>query len=75
MTVAEPGDPVLLSFAFCDKCEICKAGYYSNCNDFNSLNFGGPYEVFGKSEKPDIGGFFFGQSSFANHSLVKQCES
>ena len=41
MTVAKPGDPVLLSFAFCNNCEICKGGHHSNCNDFNELNFGG----------------------------------
>jgi len=61
VTVAKPGDPVLLSFAFCNKCGlwpfqsdsarrdnlgltstvICKDGHYSNCNDFNDLNFGG----------------------------------
>ncbi|KAK0772803.1 hypothetical protein LTS16_006028 [Friedmanniomyces endolithicus] len=41
VTAAKPGDPVLLSFAFCNKCAICKNGHYSNCNDFNDLNFGG----------------------------------
>ncbi|KAK4546329.1 hypothetical protein LTR36_002006 [Oleoguttula mirabilis] len=76
VTVAQPGDPVLLSFAFCDKCEICRAGHHSNCNDFYELNFGGPYKTFGlasKSGEPEISGAFFGQSSFANFSIVRQC--
>ncbi|KAK5117765.1 hypothetical protein LTR85_008740 [Meristemomyces frigidus] len=76
VTVAKPGDPVLLSFAFCGNCEICKAGHHSHCNDFNELNFGGPHKIFGlasKSGEHEIGGAFFGQSSFAALSIVKQC--
>jgi Zn-dependent alcohol dehydrogenase len=76
VTVAKPGDPVLLSFAFCNKCEICKAGHHSNCNDFNMLNFGGPFNDFhlaSKSGEPEVGGGFFGQSSFASLSIVREC--
>jgi Zn-dependent alcohol dehydrogenase len=74
--VAKPGDPVLLSFAFCNKCDICTAGHHSNCNSFNELNFGGPYRDFhlaSKSGEPEVGGGFFGQSSFANLSVVREC--
>lgn len=74
--VAEPGDPVLLSFAFCGKCELCKDGHHSHCPNFNTLNFGGPYRIFGLASKPgepEIGGSFFGQSSFANLSVVREC--
>ncbi|KAI6854633.1 NAD(P)-binding protein [Hortaea werneckii] len=76
VTVAQPGDPVLLSFAFCRDCEVCKAGHHSHCDSFNELNFGGPHRVFSlasKSGEPEIGGAFFGQSSFANLSIVRQC--
>ena len=76
VNVAQPGDPVLLSFAFCDKCEVCKAGHRSHCLTFNELNFGGPYRDFSfksKDGEPDIGGSFFGQSSFSSLSIVKQC--
>ncbi|KAK3653979.1 hypothetical protein LTR56_004391 [Elasticomyces elasticus] len=76
VTVANVGDPVLLSFAFCNECAICKAGQYSHCNDFNALNFGGPYRDFhlaSKDGEPEVGGQFFGQSSFANLSIVRQC--
>lgn len=75
VTVAKAGDPVLCSFAYCNSCEICKAGHFSNCNSFNELNFG-PCPVFhlaSKSGEPEVGGGFFGQSSFANFSIVKQC--
>lgn len=75
VTSAKPGDPVLCSFAFCNKCEICKTGHHSHCNSFNELNFG-PFDTFHlkeKSGKPDVGGEFFGQSSFANFSIVKEC--
>ncbi|KAK5136942.1 hypothetical protein LTR08_001449 [Meristemomyces frigidus] len=73
VTVAQVGDPVLLSYAFCDKCEICKAGHYSHCPDFNALNFG-PQKIFSTEDgEPEISGAFFGQSSFANLSIVKQC--
>lgn len=53
---------------------ICKSGHYSNCNRFNELNFG-PHDVFQASSgtgKSETGGQFFGQSSFANYSVVKQ---
>lgn len=75
VTSAAEGDPVLLSFAFCQKCEICKSGHYSNCNEFNERNFG-PFPVFhlaSKTGEPEVGGCFFGQSSFASLSIVKEC--
>ncbi|KAH9844593.1 Alcohol dehydrogenase GroES-like domain, partial [Teratosphaeria destructans] len=76
VTVAKPGDPVLLSFAFCDTCDVCTAGHRSHCVNFNEQNFGGPDKIFGlasKSGEPEIGGAFFGQSSFAALSIVKEC--
>ncbi|WPH02230.1 Hypothetical protein R9X50_00508600 [Acrodontium crateriforme] len=75
VTVAKEGDPVLLSFAFCNDCIVCKDGQPAHCGEFTPLNFGGPFNVFGKKEggEADIGGVFFGQSSFANLSVVKEC--
>lgn len=77
VTVAAEGDPVLLSFAFCDKCEICKTGGHSHCDHFTPLNFG-PHTAFHAAEGKEssgggseILGQFFGQSSFANFSIVK----
>lgn len=74
VTVAQAGDPVLLSFAYCGGCGLCRAGHVSHCNQFTELNFGGPFNVFkSKSDQTDLSGVFFGQSSFANLSIVKQC--
>ncbi|KAF2756402.1 NAD(P)-binding protein [Pseudovirgaria hyperparasitica] len=73
VTVAEPGDPVLLSYAFCQSCAICTAGHHSHCPEFAALNFAGPYATFTDKEGADISGHFFGQSSFAHLSVVKQC--
>lgn len=74
VTVAQPGDPVLLSYAFCNECDICKAGQTSYCNQFSEYNLGGPFNVFSlKSDEPNIGAQFFGQSSFANLSVVREC--
>ncbi|KAF2718927.1 NAD(P)-binding protein [Polychaeton citri CBS 116435] len=72
VTVAQPGDPVLLSFSYCNQCEVCKAGHYSNCNAFNDINFG-PQSGFQLKDGKNCGGQFFGQSSFAALSIVRQC--
>lgn len=76
VTVAKPGDPVLLSFAFCKSCASCTAGYHSHCNTFNDMNFGTQPNVFGAKDdasNPTIPGAFFGQSSFASLSIVREC--
>ena len=76
VTVAKKGDPVLLSFAFCQSCASCDAGFNSHCNTFNELNFGTQPNVFGAkddSSNPTIPGAFFGQSSFASLSIVREC--
>jgi Zn-dependent alcohol dehydrogenase len=77
VTVAKKGDPVLLSFAFCESCASCDAGFNSHCNTFNELNFGTQPNVFGAKDdegsSPTIPGAFFGQSSFASLSIVREC--
>lgn len=67
------GDPVLLSYAFCDTCSTCKGGHHSHCPEFVALNFAGQYPIFKSKDGTDISGCFFGQSSFANLSIVKSC--
>ena len=76
VTVAKVGDPVLLSFASCNSCEVCTSGHHSHCNGFNDLNFGPQPPVFGAKDDPSnptIPGAFFGQSSFASLSIVREC--
>lgn len=73
VTRARPGDPVLLSFSSCHECEICTAGHYANCLEQRKLFFEGMQQVFAaKNPHEEINGGFFGQSSFANLSIVRE---
>jgi Zn-dependent alcohol dehydrogenase len=67
----EVGDPVLLSFDHCTKCTQCRSGHPAYCNSFNLLNIAGEKATF-KDTEGDVAGQFFGQSSFANLSAVKE---
>ncbi|KAK8018829.1 hypothetical protein PG991_008019 [Apiospora marii] len=72
VTHVKPGDPVLLSFTSCGHCHVCKTGPASHCTSFFQINFmGNP--VFHPQSRPDeeaLGGQFFGQSSFAQHTIA-----
>ena len=79
VTIAQPGDPVLLSFSYCNQCAICKDGCPAHCLHFNHINFDGkptfrPYAEPATASGRDsqISGVFFGQSSFANRSIVDE---
>jgi len=66
------GDPVLLSYAFCEGCKSCKNGTPGFCTHFDSLNFSGKKRYSSKEGGgEDVWGQFFGQSSFANWSVVR----
>lgn len=72
----QPGDHVALGPASCGKCEQCISGHPSYCANFMPLNMGGkradgscPYH---NHEGEDMGGLFFGQSSFATYSLASE---
>ena len=67
----EVGDPVLLSFDYCTKCTQCRTGHPGYCDLFNPLNVGGEAATF-KGADGDVTGQFFGQSSFASLSAVKE---
>ncbi|KAF4544010.1 alcohol dehydrogenase [Lasiodiplodia theobromae] len=78
VSVAAPGDPVLLSFTFCDSCQICKDGHPAHCVRFGELNFGGcpcfqssSSSSSSSTTTPDLQGSFFGQSSFASRTVVR----
>ncbi|OQO14448.1 hypothetical protein B0A48_01325 [Cryoendolithus antarcticus] len=78
VTVAKVGDPVLLSYAFCNECPACKSNGHSHCPDFTELNFtkNAASPIFTPSkggEQNSIHGAFFGQSSFASLSIVRAC--
>ena len=79
VTHVVPGDHVVLSFDSCGSCPSCSAHNPSGCYSFNPLNlknFGfAPGRLDGSSSFTDaqgnpVGSHFFGQSSFASHSVV-----
>lgn len=68
-----PGDHVVLVYAFCNNCENCLEGKPYICDEFYQLNTTG----FSKSNKKKLAlkngeevSNFFGQSSFAEYSIV-----
>ncbi|CAI4218399.1 unnamed protein product [Parascedosporium putredinis] len=79
VTNVAPGDKVLLSFSHCETCGPCKSGHPAYCHDFNQRNFPGA-RADGTAALKSLDGSeplfssFFGQSSFARHTLVhKSC--
>lgn len=73
VTTCKVSDPVVLSFNSCGRCHNCEAFHPVYCTQFMTLNFSGEgnvYAAFG-SGIFDIGGSFFGQSSFASRAMVK----
>ncbi|KAJ5557040.1 alcohol dehydrogenase [Penicillium frequentans] len=64
------GDPVLLSFSSCSACIQCQESHPAYCDTFGYRNYvGHDKSMFMDSEKK-IWSQFFGQSSFAKHSIV-----
>ncbi|KAH7153661.1 hypothetical protein EDB81DRAFT_932349 [Dactylonectria macrodidyma] len=73
------GDPVLLSYAFCNNCSSCRSEHPAYCLSALALNFGdsgGAYTRHagaGGDEGGSVAGGFFGQSSLASLAVVKEC--
>lgn len=84
VTHARPGDPVLLSFAYCGACHVCRTGPPSHCTTFFDINFvgepvfrpvssasaGSDDDAAAEKTGTPIAGRFFGQSSFARHTIA-----
>ncbi|KAL4936399.1 hypothetical protein BDV06DRAFT_233440 [Aspergillus oleicola] len=80
VTGVSPGDPVLLSFCSCGKCEQCAEKHPSYCDTFALENYvgrkghvtssGSSGAGEGGKEDEQISSRFFGQSSFARFSIV-----
>ncbi len=65
------GDHVVLSFQSCGRCSPCRRGRPADCERFYQANFG--FERLDGSNAlwlSGVRGHFFGQSSFATHSLA-----
>jgi aryl-alcohol dehydrogenase len=71
-----PGDAVVLSGSSCGGCPNCTSGLPSYCDEAMPRNFGGQRmdgtTALTTADGAAIHSHFFGQSSFASHSLVPQ---
>ncbi|MFJ2439333.1 MULTISPECIES: NAD(P)-dependent alcohol dehydrogenase [unclassified Streptomyces] len=76
VTRVVPGDHVLLSFTSCGGCTACRGGHPAYCGQWLPLNLLGGTRADGSHTltrgDTNIGGHFFGQSSFAHHALVDE---
>lgn len=76
VTGVAPGDHVVLSFTSCGDCRNCRGGHPAYCATWLPLNLIGGRRADGTStisrDGEDLGGHFFGQSSFAERSLVDE---
>lgn len=72
VTTAKIGDPVLLSYDFCEKCDNCVDGMTTYCEYFDVHNSKGEKGYFENGANEDVSGRFFGQSSFASTTIVKE---
>jgi aryl-alcohol dehydrogenase len=76
VTQLAPGDRVAMSFDSCGHCHTCRTGRPFYCHDFFAHNFGASRPVDGSSSLARNGDLihahFFGQSSFATHSVARE---
>ena len=73
VTTVQPGDHVVLSFAFCGECETCVDKSPAYCDLFAPLNYFGERldgTVTMHAGAEDIHGNWFGQSSFSNLAIT-----
>ena len=73
MKSVEVGDPVLLSYYSCSSCASCQSAHPAYCEAFAGENYVGRQGgmKISKNEK-EPWSKYFGQSSFARHSLVSE---
>ncbi|WP_269789796.1 NAD(P)-dependent alcohol dehydrogenase [Stenotrophomonas sp. Iso1] len=72
VTKVVPGDHVVLTFASCGKCLNCQRGSPGRCREFMIRNFSGQCCPLHAHDGERVSGGFFGQSSFASHSLTNE---
>ncbi|OAP61876.1 hypothetical protein AYL99_04079 [Fonsecaea erecta] len=70
VTAAKVGDPVLLSYSYCNDCELCNSHQQPYCSSWQLLNIFGEPGIFETTGGEDVPAKFFGQSSFAGTSIV-----
>jgi aryl-alcohol dehydrogenase len=75
VTTLKPGDRVVMSGASCGACPSCRRNLPSYCRDMMRRNFGGLRADGASAYSRDgerIFGHFFGQSSFARHTVAPE---
>ena len=73
VTAVEPGDHVVLSYQSCGLCPECLRGHPTGCESFWEANFGfARLDGSNALERSGVRGHFFGQSSFATHTLATE---
>jgi len=76
VTRVVPGDKVLLSFTSCGRCAGCRGGHPAYCATWLPSNLITGVRDDGSAtvtrDGSEIGGHFFGQSSFAEYSLADE---
>ncbi|OJG06100.1 Aryl-alcohol dehydrogenase [Pseudonocardia autotrophica] len=76
VTRVTPGDQVLLSFTSCGACAGCRDGHPAYCDTWLPSNLIGGQRTDGTSPisraGEQLGGHFFGQSSFAHHAVADE---
>jgi aryl-alcohol dehydrogenase len=73
VTKVKPGDHVVMSFMSCGVCKSCRIGRPAYCAELYGRNFSGgrPDETSALSSNGErVNGHFFGQSSWATHSIA-----
>ncbi|MFC5213683.1 NAD(P)-dependent alcohol dehydrogenase [Streptomyces coerulescens] len=76
VTGVAPGDHVVLSFTSCGGCRDCRGGHPAYCASWLPLNLIGGRRADGTGTVSrageELGGHFFGQSSFAERALADE---
>jgi aryl-alcohol dehydrogenase len=71
-----PGDHVVLSFNWCGDCPACRKGRLPYCFNFSAYNVTGRRpdgtSTFTDATGAVVGSHYFGQSSFASHTVVAE---
>jgi aryl-alcohol dehydrogenase len=68
----KPGDHVVLSYQSCGRCPACRNHHPADCQHFWEANFGFARLDGSNALQGDVRGHFFGQSSFATHTLATE---
>ncbi|MGY3749870.1 NAD(P)-dependent alcohol dehydrogenase [Vagococcus acidifermentans] len=75
VTTVQPGDHVILSYGYCDKCKKCNEGHPSSCYHWMDINNSGVNprgeHVFKDEDGKEINNFF-NQSAFATYSITNE---